>query len=149
MEILTIGHSTRGLGGFFSLLKENQVEILIDARHFPHSRHNPQFNKEVLERVCRANGIAYIWMQGLGGFRKGGYERYSRSQAFKKEMKELERAARSKACIMCSEFNPYKCHRRYIADELKRKGWSVRHILDEKRRESHLITRKRTIKCDI
>jgi len=72
MGILTIGHSTRTLEDFLCIIKENRLEVLVDVRHFPHSRHNPQFNKEVLERVCRDNGIQYKWIEILGGFRKGG-----------------------------------------------------------------------------
>jgi uncharacterized protein (DUF488 family) len=149
MGTFTAGHSTRKLEDLVCLLKENGIEMLVDVRFSPRSRHNPQFNKDGLERACRKAGIAYLHLKRLGGFRKGGYKKYSKTPAFKREMAALQkRIKRKRSCILCAERNPYKCHRRYISDWLKRRGFSVIHILDMKRKERHLITRKRTIKCD-
>jgi len=149
MDIFTIGHSTRTLEDFIALLKEQGIDTLIDVRSSPYSKHNPQFNKEILGRGCRSNRIKYLWMEKLGGFRKGGYKEYTKTPAFKNELKKLEKTVKQhKACVLCSEYNPYKCHRRYIADALKRKGFQVIHLFHENRKEGHLIAKKRTIKCD-
>jgi uncharacterized protein (DUF488 family) len=44
-SIFTIGHSTRKLEELISVLKRFQVQRVVDIRHFPASRHNPQFDK--------------------------------------------------------------------------------------------------------
>jgi uncharacterized protein (DUF488 family) len=43
MTLWTIGHSTRPLQNFVSLLEENRIELLADVRRFPGSRRLPQF----------------------------------------------------------------------------------------------------------
>lgn len=43
--IWTIGHSTRTIEEFIGVLREHQIEILVDVRHFPGSRRFPHFNK--------------------------------------------------------------------------------------------------------
>ena len=43
-KVLTIGHSTRSIDEFVSLLSAHGVTQLVDVRTVPRSRHNPQFN---------------------------------------------------------------------------------------------------------
>jgi uncharacterized protein (DUF488 family) len=50
MRIYTIGHSTRSLEEFVTLLREHDVERLADIRRFPGSRRYPHFSREALER---------------------------------------------------------------------------------------------------
>ena len=47
----TIGHSNRPLDEFIRLLQEAGVNLLIDVRTIPKSRHNPQFNADPLEHA--------------------------------------------------------------------------------------------------
>lgn len=48
LTIWTVGHSTRTIGEFLDILQANQIEILVDVRHFPGSRRFPHFNKGAL-----------------------------------------------------------------------------------------------------
>lgn len=147
--IYTVGHSTRTLEDFIKILKTYTIEILVDVRYFPYSRHNPQFNKETLETELLRNNIIYKWYKSLGGRRYGGYEKWTKTDEFKAGIKELvEIAKEKKTAVMCAEILWFKCHRRYIADILKRQKWEVFHIYDEKRLDKHKITLKRKIKCD-
>src|SRR5262249_8571319 len=57
MRIWTIGHSTRTIDEFISLLEENGVKLLADVRAWPGSKRYPQFNKEALAESVDANGI--------------------------------------------------------------------------------------------
>lgn len=148
-EIYTIGHSTRTLEDLIKILNFYSIKNLIDVRHFPHSRHNPQFNREEMEKELPKYGINYQWLEILGGFRIGGYKKYTRTKAFAQGLKKLIKIAEgAPTAIMCAEILWFKCHRRYIADALKRKKWKVIHIYDEKRTDKHKITFKRKIKCD-
>ena len=70
MRIWTIGHSTRAIAEFISLLKENQIKLLVDVRAFPGSKRHPQFNKDALAESLTAHGIRYEHFPELGGKRK-------------------------------------------------------------------------------
>ena len=67
--IFTIGHSTRTLAEFMSLLEEVQVDLVVDVRLIPCSRTNPQFNLDVLPEALAAAGIGYRHLLTLGGRR--------------------------------------------------------------------------------
>lgn len=123
--------------------------MVVDVRHFPHSRYNPQFNKEILEVELPKFGINYKWLEKLGGFRPDGYKKYTETKEFREGLKDLIKLAKgNKTVVMCAEILWFRCHRRYIADFLKRKKWKVFHIYDEKRADKHLISLRRKIKCD-
>lgn len=68
--VMTIGHSTRPLEDFISMLQAHDVELLVDVRTVPRSRHNPQYNKESLPESLAAAGIGYEHFAGLGGLRR-------------------------------------------------------------------------------
>src|SRR5436190_13130074 len=69
-EVLTLGHSTRTLDDFLSLLRTYGVTQVVDVRKMPRSATNPQFNRETLPRVLRKAGIAYLHLPELGGLRR-------------------------------------------------------------------------------
>jgi uncharacterized protein (DUF488 family) len=68
--LYTIGHSTRTLDDLLSALKAHDIQTLVDIRAFPVSRRLPHFNRESLEHSLEQNKIRYVWMKGLGGYRK-------------------------------------------------------------------------------
>ena len=70
MRIWTIGHSTRMIDEFISLLKENEIKLLADVRAWPGSKRYPQFNKDALAESLNAHGIRYEHFPELGGKRK-------------------------------------------------------------------------------
>ena len=67
--IFTIGHSTRALSEFMDLLREAQIELLVDVRSVPRSRTNPQFNVDALPEALATAGIGYVHLSTLGGLR--------------------------------------------------------------------------------
>ncbi len=156
MKIFTIGHSTRSIEDFVKTLKKFGIERLVDVRRFPTSKHHPWFDKNSLEKSLEKEGIEYIHLEALGGFRKIGYREYIKTEDFRKALKKLEELANEKlTVIMCSEFKWWKCHRKYIANELAKDNFEVIHILDEKRIQFHNPLNnfikekmKTKIKCD-
>src|SRR5579871_6768783 len=67
--IFTIGHSTRSMQDFIAILKHFHIEELVDIRTVPKSRHNPQFNGDVLAHSLRNHHIGYRHQKNLGGLR--------------------------------------------------------------------------------
>jgi uncharacterized protein (DUF488 family) len=151
--ILTIGHSNRSAEEFLSLLKAHAVELIADIRSVPRSRHNPQFNRDVLPETLVAAGIRYLHIPELGGLRhpqKGsvngawrnasfrGYADYMQTAAFEVGLAELLQAARPRgAVIMCAEAVPWRCHRSLVADALFARGVPVGHITNSTAPTSH------------
>jgi uncharacterized protein (DUF488 family) len=70
VRIWTIGHSTRSIEDFISLLKKNEIKLLADVRSWPGSKRYPQFNREALAESLNAHGIRYEHFPELGGRRK-------------------------------------------------------------------------------
>jgi uncharacterized protein (DUF488 family) len=146
--IFTIGHSTRPIGEFLSLLQQVGVDLLVDVRSIPRSRTNPQFNVDVLPETLAAAGISYQHLPALGGLRhrkKGtalslntfwqvaafrNYADYAATDAFRTGLDELRALSRDNCCaIMCAEAVWWRCHRRIIADYLLTQGVPVMHIM--------------------
>jgi uncharacterized protein (DUF488 family) len=130
-RLYTVGHSTRTLDQLNALLEEHGVTQLVDVRHFPRSRRNPQFNQETLRADLPGRGIAYEWMgDTLGGFRPGGYQAYMQTAQFAAGIERLEQLVRAKTtAIMCAEIVWFRCHRRFIARRMASLGYPVTHIV--------------------
>jgi uncharacterized protein (DUF488 family) len=138
--IYTLGHSNRSFYEFLSILKKFKIEIVIDVRRFPSSKKFPWFSKEFLEKELKKNKINYIHLDELGGFRKEGYENFSKSEEFEKGIEKLIEIAKDKnVLIFCSELLWFRCHRRYIARALVEKGIKVIHVFDEKKIQEHKL----------
>jgi uncharacterized protein (DUF488 family) len=156
LTIWTIGHSTRTIEEFLDLLRKNQIEILVDVRHFPGSRRFPYFNKPELAHTLSNAGIRYEHLVELGGRRPArpnshnllwrnasfrGYADYMETQPFRDGMDRLLKiAGTGRTAIMCSEAVWWRCHRSMIADYLKAKGIQVLHILSLQKIQEHPYT---------
>jgi uncharacterized protein (DUF488 family) len=132
--IYTLGTSTRSPEEFIGLLLSRGVKVVVDVRKFPSSRFE-HFHQEKIARLLNEAGIDYVYMgKELGGYRRGGYQKFTTTAEFRLGLEKLEKIARQKsAAIICAERFPWRCHRRFIALELEKRGWQVNHIIDEKR----------------
>src|SRR5215467_4347250 len=83
-RIWTIGHSTRKIDDFISLLDENGIRLLADVRMYPGSKRYPQFGREALAESLGKAGIHYEHFPELGGRRKAKPD--SRNTAWRNEM---------------------------------------------------------------
>jgi uncharacterized protein (DUF488 family) len=157
VRILTIGHSTRPLESFLEILHAQGVAQVVDIRTMPRSRHNPQFNQESLSKNLKARSISYVLMKELGGLRRPksnspnmgwrnssfrGFADYMQTQEFSKAIDKLiDLSQNGQAVIMCAEVLPWRCHRWLIADALTIRGVQVEHIMTDKKRTKHSLTR--------
>jgi uncharacterized protein (DUF488 family) len=157
MKIWTIGHSTRTIDEFISLLQANQIRLLVDVRSLPGSKRYPQFNKEALADSLGKTGIRYEHFPELGGRRKAkpeskntawrnasfrGYADYMETEEFRKGVERLLdlAAGAGPAAIMCAEAVWWRCHRSLISDCLKARRIEVMHILDASKTQRHPYT---------
>jgi uncharacterized protein (DUF488 family) len=146
--IFTIGHSTRTTPEFVALLRQVDVDFLVDVRSIPRSRAMPQFNIDTLPDSLAVHGIDYRHLRALGGRRhhpKGAppstntfwrvvafrnYADYAATDAFRAGLDELLALADVHRCaIMCAEAVWWRCHRRIITDYLLHREVRVEHIM--------------------
>jgi len=156
-RIWTIGHSTRKIDIFISLLKENAIKLVADVRMYPGSKRYPQFGREALANSSSEVGIRYEHFPELGGRRKPkpdskntawrnemfrGYADYMETEDFRKGIARLVDLAEKvgPTAIMCAEAVWWRCHRSLISDYLKARGVEVLHILDHNKVEPHPFT---------
>jgi uncharacterized protein (DUF488 family) len=69
LPVYTVGHSTRSIAQFVDLLRQGQVELVVDIRSTPRSRTNPQFNLDALPDALSAWQIDHTRIAELGGRR--------------------------------------------------------------------------------
>ena len=154
--IWTIGHSTRSLEEFISLLQAHDIINVADIRHYPGSKRYPHFNKTELSASLLKHHINYIHIVELGGRRIAnsdskntawrhpafrGYADYMQTTDFKNGIKMLENMGlKDHTAFMCSEAVWWRCHRSMIADYLKVQGWNVLHIMSLKNTVEHPYT---------
>jgi uncharacterized protein (DUF488 family) len=157
MRIWTIGHSTRGIDEFITLLKENGIKLVADVRMFPGSKRYPQFGRETLAKLLGESGIRYEHFPELGGRRNPkpdshntawrnasfrGYADYMEREQFQNGIERLLELASEggPVAIMCAEAVWWRCHRSLISDHLKARGIEVAHIFDATKVELHPFT---------
>ena len=154
--VCTIGHSTRTIEAFIGLLCANQIQQVLDVRTVPRSRHNPQFNYDVLPVSLASVQISYSHIPGLGGLRHPrpdspnsawrnasfrGYADYMQSAEFAKNVDSVALLARTLRCVlMCAEAVPWRCHRSLIADALLVHGIHTADIMSPTRLQTHTLT---------
>ena len=154
--IFTIGHSTRTLEEFVEILKAYSVNLLVDVRTVPRSRHNPQFNKEPLPASLKQDGIRYVHMPEIGGLRHPkrdsinlawknsgfrGYADYMQTQEFTDNLLKIVALARENClALMCAEALPWKCHRNLLSDALVVRHLKVEHIISKDSTINHQLT---------
>ena len=158
LRIFTIGHSNLSFEQFASLLKEFEIGLIADIRHYPSSRMFPHFNRPALTERLAAENVDYLWLEALGGrrhtaagdkslnmgLRSPGFRSYADYMAtdqFRNGVQELlSAAARSRTAVMCAEKLFWKCHRRLLSDYLTAQGVEVVHILDPGKSSTHTLT---------
>jgi len=155
--IYTIGHSTKPQQELIDLLQLYKVRLLVDVRTIPRSRHNPQFNREELERAIPAARIEYLHYPQLGGLRRPvkdspnqgwkhsgfrGFADYMMTGEFERALQRLiDRSREKQLAVMCAEAVYWRCHRMLISDALLVREIEVRHILNARRDEIHKLTK--------
>lgn len=154
--IFTVGHSTRSAEEFVALLQAHRIELLVDVRTVPRSRHNPQFNRDTLPDTLRRAGIEYLHLAELGGLRKAradsantgwrnlsfrGFADYMETPEFENGLARLMDAAGTRrAAVMCAEAVPWRCHRSLIGDALVARGAEVFELSSMTRSQPHRMT---------
>ena len=163
--LYTVGHSTRTLEEFLSLLAAHGIRELVDVRRFPGSRRYPHFGRDALSAALAAAGIGYAHEVELGGRREGAapespnrawrsasfraYADHMASPEFRDGLERLLGLASERAtAVMCAEAVPWRCHRQLIADAALARGWRVLHVLSPERADPHTLNPHARVRSD-
>jgi uncharacterized protein (DUF488 family) len=159
LPVCTIGHSTRTIAEFVDLLRLGEAATVVDIRTVPRSRHNPQYNLDVMPGELAAFQIRHEYVAELGGLRGKtpdiapevnglwrnqsfhNYADYALTDGFRAGLERLLAIAENERCaIMCAEAVWWRCHRRIVADYLLAQGKSVLHLMWPSRIEPASLT---------
>ena len=135
MTIYTIGYEGLDIEQFFTLLREHNIETVVDVRELPLSR-KPGFSKKILASTLNLCGLEYTHLADLGcpkqirdryrsdgNWRhyKEGFLKYLKTQ--EDAIKELSTLARSSNCaLLCFEADFNFCHRSMVAEAVKQRS---------------------------
>ena len=154
--VFTFGHSTRRWQDFLEILRAHGIERVVDVRSIPRSRHNPQFNREILRKKLRSARIGYVHLGKLGGLRRArhdspnmgwrntsfrGFADYMQTAEFEAGLQRLIQLSKQKcSAIMCAEAAPWRCHRSLIGDAVTARGIRAVDIMSKSRGQLHALT---------
>lgn len=148
MAIYTIGHSTHTQDEFIEILKAYDIELLVDVRSLPGSNYVPHFNQDNMKKWLKESGIVYQHAIDLGGRRNKqkeidyqlvegwrntsfkNYVAFTLSTNYRNALSQLEKETKN-LVLMCSEAEPWRCHRLLIANNLVKDKIDVSHIMSK------------------
>lgn len=114
-RLFTIGHSNHTDAHFVDLLRQHEIDVLVDVRTQPYSQYSPQFNREALQREVVAAGRQYLFLgEELGGrppetdcYDDEGHVLYSTLARIPRFLGGIERVEKGiqkcRVALMCSE----------------------------------------------
>lgn len=148
-RVYTIGHSNHTLKKFVHLLKESEIEVVVDVRSAPYSAMYPYFNRECIQSTLKKESIGYLFLgDSIGGrskdksvFEDGRvvYSRLAEKSEYQNGIRRvIEGGARYVIALMCSEKEPLDCHRSLLVSQsLVESGAQVSHIHADGKAEGH------------
>lgn len=155
--IFSIGHSTQSLDDFISVLRKNEISVVVDVRSSPFSKFTPQFNKDSIFSALKNSEIDYLFFGEHLGARpedpscylngKVQYARLAAKSGFKNALIRLLKGAQNyRIALMCAEKEPLDCHRTILVSQaLFESGCEVKHILHDGSLEVHAKTLDRLL----
>ena len=145
MNLFTIGFTKKTAEAFFTILVENEVDLLIDIRLNPNSQlagfskqeNLPYFLKNLIQCEYQYQPLLAPTKELLSEYRKEKdwtvYERNYKSLLAERKIPEpldKEMYASRRSCLLCSEHSADFCHRRLAAEFLQHywKEISLHHL---------------------
>jgi len=157
-KLFTVGFSSYPkLEDFFNVLKKYDIQAIADVRSQPYSSYYKDYNKEYLEKECKAKGFLYGAMGKWLGARRDEhdsdeaqaydengvalYERIVNLPWFRQGITHLKEKTlpQRNVVLLCAEKDPLTCHRAILIGRHMSEICDVIHIWphDDKELETH------------
>ena len=135
ITLATIGYQGASVPDLIAALRAAGVTTVLDVRAVPWSRRRA-FAKRARDDSLAAAGIAYVHLGGLGNPKAGRdaaragnlaayraiYAAHLDTLGARVHLDEAAAlASTGKACLLCMERDPQRCHRSLVADALARR----------------------------
>jgi uncharacterized protein (DUF488 family) len=150
----TVGHGTLTADGFAQVVRDAEIQLVVDIRSHPRSGRHPQFGRAEMERWLPEHGLRYRWEPGLGGRRSPrpdsphtaltepafrGYADYMEMPDFEAALDGvLADTSEQSTAVMCAESVWWRCHRRLVADAtVLLRARAVVHLFHDGRQSEH------------
>lgn len=131
MELATLGYEGLSIDTFFSILKRQNIETIVDIRELPISR-KPGFSKSALNNYAESFGLKYVHLPKFGAPKvirhqyraDDDWEKFSGEYLTHLKLQKdalqglLDLVQHQRCCLLCFETNHLRCHRRYVANAL-------------------------------
>lgn len=145
MEIFAIGHSNYSFEKLVSMLKEYEINCVIDIRETPYSKYNTQYNKEIFELTIRQQGFIYIYMGKEFGAKRqtresylnkvyADFEKVKEEETFINGIERIKKGAKMgyKIALLGAMQEQIRCHRSILIGRvLNSQGIDIKYILHE------------------
>ena len=144
MKVSTIGFTRKSAERFFALLRESGAARIVDVRLNAGSQLSGFARKGDLAWLARELcGVDYVHVPSLAptkellsGYRQGriSWDDYEARFLGLLESRRIEstlpREIVNGGCLLCSEDQPHRCHRRLVAEYLKERwgGLDIEHL---------------------
>ena len=146
MILFTIGYEKLDQKQFMTHLASHGVDVVADIRKLPVSR-KKGFSKTALRETLNCKGIDYLNYQALGApkelrdelHKSGNYDSFfqkyennisDKTDQFNDILSFINSGR--KVALLCFERNPQKCHRKVVAEVIRKldgNGLKIEHIV--------------------
>jgi uncharacterized protein (DUF488 family) len=138
----TLGHSNHTVDAWLALVRQHEIEVVVDTRSSPYSKYVPQFDRELIQRSLEDAKIRYLFLGAELGGRPANPAYYDATGRvvygrLRDDAQFLEGISRFRVALICGEEDPAHCHRRLLVGRvLSEHGHIMLHIRGDGRIES-------------
>lgn len=140
--IFTIGFKRFFIEEFITILKDNNISLLVDVRSKPYSDRFPAYNRDTLKTTLAKHGISHESYAREFGARQENQNYYTngvmdfdlfrRSAVFTEGIDKLCKRIQcgDTVALMCHENDPMDCHRAILCSRaFSERGFHVIHLI--------------------
>lgn len=145
MVIYALGHSNYSFEKFITIIKEYNLNCVVDIRSIPYSKYNVQYNKEDFSKRLKELGYTYIYMADQFGVKRDdkssynseGYADFDKvrlEKSFRRGIERLKDGCKKgyRIVLLGAVQEPIRCPRAILVGrELEKEGFDVRYIVHE------------------
>lgn len=159
--LYTIGYASKSIEEFLECLKLYNINCIVDIRTVPYSKQFPEYDANKINSILKKHNIYYVPFGQHFGARRSELEAYEKVKDYNGNLKEIvifknvynlstfqkgyERIKiglkkNLKICFMCSEKNPFACHRSIMVSQFfYMNKFEIQHIIDKNENYSHNV----------